>query len=151
MLRRSLCYPKSDTCGGSRWAQKVLESGFDPGARVQVVAEGVAHKIEAEHRQHDGNCRSQNEMRGVEEMSAPVVEHRTPACRWRRYAEAEKAHGGFGQNRARHSDGSLHNHRLNDIRQDVADDDAQVASTECAGGLNKLALARSKHLAANQT
>src|SRR5215831_16044557 len=89
-------------------------------------------------------------MRGVEEMGAAVVEHRTPARGRRRNAEAEETHGGFGQDRACHSDRSLHDYRLDDIWQDVAYDDAQIAGAERAGCFHEFSFTGSEHLATNQ-
>ena len=34
-----------------------LETGFDPGAWIEVVAKSVADEIEAQHRQHHRNRR----------------------------------------------------------------------------------------------
>src|SRR5580692_7331241 len=56
-----------------------LESGFDAGAGVEIVAQGVADEVEAQHGEHDGERGKQDEMRGVEQVSAAVVEHGSPA------------------------------------------------------------------------
>src|SRR5271170_6362128 len=83
-------------------------------------------------------------------MRAAVVEHRSPAGRRRRHAESEEAHGGFGENGSGHADRRLHDHGLNDVRQNVTDDDAQVARSESACRFDELALARGEDLSAHQ-
>jgi len=52
---------------------------------------------------------------GVEEVGARVVQHGAPAGGGRGNTEPEEAHGGFSKDRARHTDGSLHNDGLNDV------------------------------------
>src|SRR5580700_8037940 len=83
-------------------------------------------------------------------MRAAVVEHRSPTRGWRGHAESEKAHSGFGEDGSGHANRRLHNHRLNNIWQNVADDDAQIAGAQGAGGFDKFALARGQYLASNQ-
>src|ERR1700692_307818 len=90
-------------------------------------------------------------MRRVEQVVATVVEHGSPTRRRRRYAESEKAHRGFGKNGSGHADGGLHDHGLNDVRQNMADDDPQIARAQSAGGFDEFALARGENLSANQT
>ena len=89
-------------------------------------------------------------MRRVEQMRAPVVEHGSPACGRRRHAEAEKTHGGFGEDRAGHANRGLHDHGLNNVGQNVAHDDAQIAGAEGAGGFDEFAFAGGENLSANQ-
>ncbi len=84
-------------------------------------------------------------------MSAAVVEHRSPTGRGRGHAESQKAHGGFCENCSRHADGGLHDHRLNNIWQDMADDNSQIACAEGAGGFDEFALTRGEDLSAHQT
>ena len=86
----------------------------------------------------------------VEQVRAAVVEHGAPTGRGRWHAESEKAHGGFGEDGSGHADRSLHDHWLNNVRQNVADDDAQVARAQGAGGFDKFAFARGEDLSANQ-
>src|SRR5271157_4067371 len=89
-------------------------------------------------------------MRGVEEVSAAIVEHGAPTCGWRRHAESEKAHSGFGENGSCHADRCLHDHGLNNVGENVTEDDAQVAGAESACGLDEFAFARREGLASNQ-
>src|SRR6267154_3951611 len=89
-------------------------------------------------------------MRRVEQVRSSIVEHGAPACRWRRNAESEKTHGGFGQNRASHPDRGLHNYGLNNVGKNVAHDDAQIGRAESAGGFDKFTFARGQNLSTNQ-
>src|SRR5437764_1179104 len=89
-------------------------------------------------------------MRGVKQVGAAVIEHGSPACSWRRHAKTEEAHRSLGENRSSHADSSLHDHRLNNVRQNVANDDAQVAGTESAGRFDKLPLTSREDLAAHK-
>src|ERR1700676_2295996 len=83
-------------------------------------------------------------------MRAAVVEHRAPACRRRRHAESQKTHGCFGEDGSRHANRGLHNYRLNNVWQNVADDDAQIAGSEGAGSFDEFAFARSEDLSSNE-
>src|SRR5579872_4548260 len=90
-------------------------------------------------------------MRRVEQVRATIVKHGSPARSGRRYAETEKAHGSFGENSSRHANGGLHNNRLNNIGEDVADDHAQITGSQCASSFHKFTLPSGKHLRAHQT
>src|SRR5438270_12647437 len=83
-------------------------------------------------------------------MGATIVEHGSPTGGRRRNAEAEETHGGFGEDGSGHADGRLHHDRLNNIRQDVPDNDAQVAGPQSAGGLDEFAFARGEDLSSNE-
>src|SRR5947209_15660620 len=83
-------------------------------------------------------------MRRIEEMRAAVVEHGAPASCRRGYAEAQEAHSGLGENSARHADRRLHDHRLNDVGQNMVNDNAQIARAESACGLHEFAFARDR-------
>src|ERR1035437_8066915 len=86
----------------------------------------------------------------VEQVGAAVVEHGSPTGGGRRDAESEKTHGGFGEDGSGHADRGLDDDRLNDVGQNVADDDAQVAGTESAGGFNEFAFTGGEDLSADQ-
>src|SRR6267154_3466506 len=90
-------------------------------------------------------------MRRVEQMGTAVIQHGSPACRGRRDAESQKAHGSFSENRSCHADRGLDDHWLNNIRQNVADDDAKIAGSQCPGGFDEFALARREDLPADKT
>ncbi len=84
-------------------------------------------------------------------MGATVVQHGSPTGGWRRHTESEKAHGGFGKNCAGHADRGLHDYGLNNVRQDMTHDDAQIACPKSARGFDEFALARGEDLSANET
>src|SRR5580700_6737576 len=104
----------------SKCDRKELESGLDARARIEVVAQGVADEVKTQHGQHHRKRGKENEMRRVEQVRAAVVEHGSPARGRRRDAESKKTHGGFREDGSGHADGGLHDHRLNNIRQNVA-------------------------------
>src|SRR2546427_9835903 len=89
-------------------------------------------------------------MGGIEQMGTAIVEHGPPAGRGRGDAETKETHGGFGEDSSGHADGGLHDDRLNDVGQNVADNDAQVAGSEGARGFDEFTLAGSQDLSANQ-
>src|SRR5580692_11177394 len=128
---------------------RFLEAGFDAGAGVEIIPEPVTDEVEAEHGEHDGERGKQDEMRGVEQVGAAVVEHRSPACRGRRDAEPEETHGGFGEDGSGHADGGLHNYGLNNIRENVADNNSQIGGAEGTGGFDEFAFASGENLSAN--
>src|ERR1700676_4671958 len=134
---RSLRLPQNDSPSITR----SLLASFDSRARVEVVAQGVTNEVEAQHGQHYGQRGKQHEMGRVEQMGATVVEHSSPTGGGRRNTESEKTHRRFGEDCSRHADGSLHDDRLNYIRQNVAEDDAQIAGAQGAGGFDEFALA----------
>src|SRR5262249_31753329 len=110
--------------------KRPLQTDLDARAWIEEVAQGVADEVERKHREHDGEGGEEDEVRGVEQVRAAVVEHGPPAGGGRDDAEPEEAHGGFGEDGPGHPDGALHDHRLNDVGQDVARDDAEIARAE---------------------
>ena len=89
-------------------------------------------------------------MWSVEQMGPAIVEHGSPTRGGGRHAQAEEAHGGFGEDGSSHADRGLDDHGLNNVRQNVADDDAQVARSESARGLDEFAFAGGEDLSADQ-
>src|ERR1700683_2863634 len=86
----------------------------------------------------------------VEQVGAAVVEHGAPTGRGWRNAESKETHGGFGKNGSGDADCGLHDHRLNDVRENVADDDAEVAGSESSRRFDEFAFARGEDLPSNQ-
>src|SRR4029077_2216087 len=89
-------------------------------------------------------------MRRVEQVGTAVVEHGSPAGRWRRHAESEEAHRGLGENCSSHADRRLHDHRLDNVGQDVTNNNAQVAGAKGARGFDEFAFPRDQHLSADE-
>ena len=79
---------------------RILEADLDAGARIEIVPQRIANKIERKHGQHDRQGGKDYEMRRVKQVRAAIVQHRAPACRRWRHTQAEEAHGGFGQSLA---------------------------------------------------
>src|SRR5450432_179764 len=129
---------------------RFLQSNFDPGPGIEQIAESIADEIERQHRQHNRSGREQDQMRRVQEMNSGVVEHRAPARRRRRYAEAEETHGSLRQNCAGNADGTLHNDWLHDVGEDVAENDSQVARAQSPRGLDEFPFANRQDLGAHQ-
>ena len=86
----------------------------------------------------------------IEQVGAAVVEHGSPAGGWRRHAEAKKTHSRFGKNGARHTDCRLHDDRLNDVGQNVANHHAPVACAQSPRCFHILAFTGGKHLSPDQ-
>src|SRR4029077_10576619 len=128
-----------------------LQAHFNARTRIEIVAQRVANEIERQYGEHHRQRGKQYKVRGVEQMSPPIVEHRSPTRRGRRNPKAEKTHGGFGEDSPGHADRSLHDDRLNNVRQNVPDDDAQVAGAKGAGGLNEFAFTRGEDLPADES
>ena len=84
-------------------------------------------------------------------MRAAVVEHGSPTGGRRRNTEPEKAHRGLGKDCAGHADCGLDDYGLNNVRQDVPRNDAQIACSQGARGFDEFALPRGEDLSANQT
>ena len=127
-----------------------LESGFDAGTWVEVVAHGVSDEVEREDSEHDGSSGKQDEVRGVEKVGAGVVQHASPTGNRRRNTETEKAHGGFGEDGRSHADGGLDDDRLHDVGENVADEDSPIAGSESTGGFDVFALAGGEDLGADK-
>ena len=83
-------------------------------------------------------------------MQARVVEHGSPTRRRRGNAQAEKRKCRLGQDDSGHADGGLHKDRLDNIRQNVPEEDAQSACAQGAGRVDVFAVADGHHLRTNQ-
>src|SRR3981081_1376128 len=90
-------------------------------------------------------------MGGVEQVRTAVIQHRSPTGRGRWNSETEKAHSRLSENRARHPDRGLHDHGLDNVRQNVADDDAQITGAEGARGFDEFFFTRGEDLPADET
>lgn len=75
-------YADANFTGGGH----ILKTGGDAGARIEKVAQRVPNKVEGKHCQHYSRGREEHEMRSVEEMGAPVIEHRAPTGDGRRHS-----------------------------------------------------------------
>ena len=89
-------------------------------------------------------------MGSVEQVSAAIIEHGSPTGSRRSHTQTEKAHGGFGENGARHANRSLHDHGLNDVGKNMADDHAQIACAKGSRSFDKFPFACGEDLRADQ-
>src|SRR5579885_2450398 len=105
--------------------------------RVEDVAQPVAEEVEAEDGEHDREPREDSHPDvGVDE-AAGVGEHVPPGGFRRLGAEAEEAERRLGEDRLREVDGYEDGQRRDDVREDVAPDDPQVARSERARRLDE--------------
>ncbi len=68
-----------------------LTAGRRARSGIDAVAQAVAEEVESEHQQRDGEARKQRQVRRVEDVRAPAVQHRAPARRRRLHAEARES------------------------------------------------------------
>src|SRR5215469_2664134 len=61
-----------------------LQSSLDARARIQIIAQGVADEVEAQHGEHDRQRREDDQMRSFEKIRTAVVEHGSPTGGGRR-------------------------------------------------------------------
>ncbi len=120
------------------------------GAGIEEVSEAVANEVEGEDAEGEGGGGEEDEVGGVEEVGASVVEHGSPCGGGRLDAEAEEAEGGFGEYGACHADGGLHEQGLNDVGKNVAEHEVEVGGSEGAGGLNVFTLFDCHDLSSNE-
>ena len=83
-------------------------------------------------------------------MRAAIIEHGSPTGSRGSHTQTEKAHGSFGENGARHSNRSLHDHGLNNVGKNMADDHAQIACTKGSRSFDKFPFACGEDLRADQ-
>src|SRR6185369_6225 len=69
-------------------------------ARVEQIAEPVADQVDAEHHREDREAGEQGQPPAGGEVVASLVEHRAPAWRRGRDAEAEEGERGLGNDHA---------------------------------------------------
>src|SRR5215213_3718020 len=100
-------------------------------AWVEHVAEGVAEHIEAEDGEGDGQAGPDAEQRlPRDERSTDAAEHAAPGRHRWRDAEAEEAQRRFGEDRRTELHGGEDQQRREDVRQDVAQEDAAVGGAD---------------------
>src|SRR5690606_41346442 len=105
-------------------------------ADVQRVPEAVAQQVEAENGHHDGDTRHDGPPPLAREQIVLALRgHPSPARRWWRHPKAQEGEGGFQIDVTRHGQGRLDQHRGDDVGQDVAEDDDEVARPD---GLRRL-------------
>ena len=96
--------------------------------RVEQVAQAVAHQVQAEHGQDDGEARERARARARARscvwLSASI---RPQDGRRRLRAEPDIGEAGLGEDAERELDGALHDQQVRDVGQDVLDRDPRRA------------------------
>jgi len=82
-------------------------------------------------------------------VGSAIVKHTSPTGGRRGNAETQKAHGSFRENGSSHPNCCLNNHGLNNVRQDVSRNDAQIARAKRPRRLHKFELADRQNLRAH--
>src|SRR5712691_8697872 len=100
-LSRSTCpanrLPKLVIIPGLLWLRYSPQLTSPRQPRVEGVADGVAHEVEADHGDEEGDARAEDDPRGLLEIAAAGVDHAAPRGLRRLDAEAEERQRGFGQ------------------------------------------------------
>src|SRR5262244_3348959 len=146
-VKKGMCRELSRLRGYFSWR---LQPRFDARTRIEQVAQCVSNEVEGQHGQHHRERRKNDEMSGIEQMCAAIIQHCTPACSWWRNTEAKETHSRFRQDRSCHADCGLHDDRLNNIWKNVPSHDAKIVCTQSARRFNILTLARRNNLCADQ-
>src|SRR3546814_9915111 len=119
-------------------------------ARVEGIAQTVAKEIEAEHDKEDRRAGPPGHPGRLGEEVLRYVQHGAPARRRRLLAEAEEGErrlqddgGGDGERR-------LHQHRRENVGQDVAQDDGEVGDADGARAFHIVLRLHAEHLASGE-
>src|SRR5262245_27983246 len=99
-------------------------------SRVGQISQAVADEIESEYQQRNRNSRKKRQMRRVEEMRSPAIQHRPPAWSRRLHAKSEKAQSRFTDDRARHPERGLYDDGRERRRNEVTPEYAPCAGTK---------------------
>src|SRR5262245_54868362 len=118
-------------------------SGSDTSAELGVegLAQPVADQVEAEDEEHDGPSREEGEVRGRGEEAVDAREHRPPLRDVRiRRGEPEEAESGDVDDRRRHRERPLHDHRRDRVGEDVREHDPASADADGPRGEHEVGL-----------
>ncbi len=116
--------------------QSAPASGFHLG--VEPVAEAVAEEVEGEHGERDGEAGEQDHPgRRLVEIRARARQHQAPGRRRLSHAEPEERQARLEQDGLRHRRRHHDQERGDDVRHDVAQDDAHVAEARGPGGIDE--------------
>src|SRR5438093_1577296 len=129
-----------------------------PAPRLADEPEGLAFtqrdvdRVHREDDQEDARARKHREPPLARHQGrARLREHEAPRRLRRRYADAEKAERGLGDDDDADGEARQYRRRVQDVRQDVLLDHAQLAGAGDLGQLDEVALAQAQHLAADDT
>jgi hypothetical protein len=116
------------------------------------LAQAIAQKIEAEHRQHQGGTGKERDppFAGLDEVRA-LGDHDAPFGIGRPHAQANEGEAGGVQDGVAHGERHLHHHDGHDVGQDVAQQHARLAVAGKARRLDEACLAAHIGLGARHT
>ena len=106
------------------------------GVRVENVAQAVAEEVGGQHDERDGEARNDDQIGRLHHVLARTGEHGAPFRRWRLDAEAEEAQARGRQDRKADAHGVADDQDAADIRQHMAEHDAEVAGVNALGRLD---------------
>ena len=95
--------------------------------RIDPVPQPVSKKIEAEHQQRDRETWKDRQVRRIEQVRPPCIQHRSPAGCRRLDAQTKKAQRCLGDDRAGHAQRGLDDDRRKGRGQDVAKDNSRAS------------------------
>src|SRR5256714_5682911 len=108
-------------------------------ARVEDIAHGVAHEVERQHDDEDGQPRQQDDVRAQDHERASRRQHAAPVGGGRLGAEAQERQPRRGQDLGADVEAEGHDHRREQVWQDLATEDNCVACAYPPRGLHELA------------
>src|SRR5438094_7472901 len=132
----TLCQGYNPDCSTGRVSAGTSEAG------VERVAERVAEEVEREDGGEDGDARPDaHPPLEVREVALRVVDVLAPRRIGRLGTEAEEGERRLGEDRERRRERRLHDERVREVREDVAEHDPDRERTDRARGDDEIALA----------
>ncbi len=110
----------------------------------------VAEDVQAEHGGDDCEARRDRDPGPCVEQALAVVDDRAPARVRRLHADREERERRLGQHVERDHEREEDDHRRDDVRQDLGEDQARVRRAHADRGLDELLLADRQHLPADR-
>lgn len=117
---------------------------------IEIVSQAVADEIEGEDAERECDGREEHQVGRLKEVRTGIVEHGSPGRSGGLDTEAEKAQRGFGEYRSGHPYSGLYQEGLQNVGQDVAKHQMQIAGTQRSSRLNVFALLYAEHLGSHQ-
>src|SRR5471032_2298891 len=102
--------------------------------RVQRIAQAVAHQVDCQHAEQNGQTRQTYHPPGAFDVVASRSQHGAPLRRWRLYAKAEEAQCRGIENGRRGTQGGLNDQRCHAVGQHGDEHQAWQAGTGQARG-----------------
>src|SRR5690349_7194921 len=117
--------------------------------RIRRVAQAVAEQVESQHRDEDGQPGECGDPPGRCQELPSLDDHVAPARQRRLGAETEVAQPRLDQDRLAQEQAGLDDHDRQRVDQQMAAENARVASAERGGGVDEVAMAKAQALAAH--